>query len=423
MVQRGQFRVATVVAAIGGVTCAGVADEVSVQNDSLQDGQTGAIQAGFIGGESAAAWLTSPCDGSIVAVQVLWLSLFQNTGQSLEDSITIYAAGTFPNPGSELAFLEAPLMTDGFLNEFRYLDKNSTIPLDVPVSAGQKFIVSFKFFNDPDPFLGPSVVTDLNGCQAQKNAIFATPGGWLNFCAFGPSGDFVIRGVVECGELPGACCLAGGGCIGDLTESACDAAGGVYQGGASTCRSITCPQPGACCLATGQCVDGVNSTQCTQQGGIYQGNGSSCSTADCPQPTGACCFDTGFCLSLTDGNCNSAGGAFQGAGVSCIGGICSLGACCFDSGFCLQLSEADCLGAGAAFSGLLTQCDPGDTCPSDPGKCPADLNDDGNVGPADLGSLLAAWGTDPGGPPDFNDDNTVGPADLGELLATWGPCE
>ena len=55
-------------------------------------------------------------------------------------------------------------------------------------------------------------------------------------------------------------------------------------------------------------------------------------------------------------------------------------------------------------------------------ECPADLDGDGNVGILDLLALLAAWGTDPGGPPDFDGDGTVGILDLLTLLANWGPC-
>ncbi len=58
---------------------------------------------------------------------------------------------------------------------------------------------------------------------------------------------------------------------------------------------------------------------------------------------------------------------------------------------------------------------------SDPGG-PPDFDGDGNVGVPDLLTLLAAWGTDPGGPPDFDGDGTVGIADLLLLLAAWGPC-
>ncbi|MCH8151057.1 MAG: FG-GAP repeat protein [Planctomycetes bacterium] len=57
-----------------------------------------------------------------------------------------------------------------------------------------------------------------------------------------------------------------------------------------------------------------------------------------------------------------------------------------------------------------------------PGKCPWDLDGTGGVGILDLLALLAAWGTDPGGPPDFDGDGTVGILDLLTLLANWGPC-
>ena len=45
------------------------------------------------------------------------------------------------------------------------------------------------------------------------------------------------------------------------------------------------------------------------------------------------------------------------------------------------------------------------------------MNGDGTVNGADLGLLLAAWGTDGG---DFNGDGTTNGADLGLLLAAWG---
>ena len=54
--------------------------------------------------------------------------------------------------------------------------------------------------------------------------------------------------------------------------------------------------------------------------------------------------------------------------------------------------------------------------------CPWDLDGSGSVSTADLLGLLAAWGTDPGGPPDFNGDGTVSTADLLELLGNWGAC-
>ena len=51
--------------------------------------------------------------------------------------------------------------------------------------------------------------------------------------------------------------------------------------------------------------------------------------------------------------------------------------------------------------------------------CPADFNGDGIVGGADLGLLLAAWGSSRG---DLNGDGTTSGADIGLLLAAWGDC-
>lgn len=52
--------------------------------------------------------------------------------------------------------------------------------------------------------------------------------------------------------------------------------------------------------------------------------------------------------------------------------------------------------------------------------CPADLNGDGIVNGADLGILLANWGTNLAG--DFIPPAGVGPEDLAILIAAWGPC-
>lgn len=54
--------------------------------------------------------------------------------------------------------------------------------------------------------------------------------------------------------------------------------------------------------------------------------------------------------------------------------------------------------------------------------CTADLDGDCVVGIEDFLALLAAWGTDPGGPPDLDDDGSVGINDFLGLLAAWGPC-
>jgi hypothetical protein len=206
-----RIRTFVIGAAIGVTGSMAPATEVVVQNDSLGAGDQGIIQAGFDAGESAAAWLTSPCNGDIVAVQVFWRSLTGTEPQSVEESITIFEAGSFPVPGAELSTIVGPVMTDAVFNEFRFLDENQTIPLNVPVTNGQTFVVSFKFLNDPNPAAGPSVVNDVDGCQGGRNGIDAAGLGWVNACLLGVGGDWVIRAVVNCADVSGPGSVPNGG--------------------------------------------------------------------------------------------------------------------------------------------------------------------------------------------------------------------
>ncbi len=168
------------------------AQQVVLQNDSVTDFGNATIQAGFVGGEAASAWLTSSCAGSMVAVQILWLSTTGTGPDILEDSIVINNAGAFPNPGTQLALISGPLLSDGFFNEF-------ALSVPVTVQLGSTYVVSL-VFDDASPPTGPSVVTDTNGCQSGKNGIFAIPpAAWFSSCDLGVTGDFAIRAVVDCG--------------------------------------------------------------------------------------------------------------------------------------------------------------------------------------------------------------------------------
>lgn len=177
------------------------ANEVTVQNDSLVNNAQGTIEPGFAADEAAATWLTSPCDGNIVAVDVLWRSLNGGAAQSVEEAIAIYSTGVFPYVTTLLENIVGPVMTDGVINEFRYLDENNTIPLSVPVTQGATYAIAFFFANAPNPAEGPSIVADT-GCQAGKNVLFGDIGlgekHWYSSCDLGVSGDWVIRAVVDC---------------------------------------------------------------------------------------------------------------------------------------------------------------------------------------------------------------------------------
>ncbi|HWL92337.1 MAG TPA: lamin tail domain-containing protein [Phycisphaerae bacterium] len=60
--------------------------------------------------------------------------------------------------------------------------------------------------------------------------------------AIGNPGNFVPD---DCeGEPTGACCNQDGSCDDDLTQSACEANEGLWQGGNTACATVECPQPG-----------------------------------------------------------------------------------------------------------------------------------------------------------------------------------
>ncbi|MEO7326465.1 MAG: hypothetical protein ABIW82_16720 [Dokdonella sp.] len=177
------------------------ANEVTVKNDSLVNNSSGSIQAGFAAGEKAASWLTSPCDGNIVAAQIFWRSLTGGAPISSEDSIDIYRAGTFPTAGALAQELAGPQLNDGVINEFRYLDENNTIPLSVPVTQNETFVLALTFSEAPNPTEGPSVVSDSGGIQPNRNAIYADLGSsfsWFSNTTLGVNGDWVIRAVIDC---------------------------------------------------------------------------------------------------------------------------------------------------------------------------------------------------------------------------------
>lgn len=178
------------------------AAEVTVQNDSLTDFSAGIVQAGFIANEIGASWLTSPCAGNIVAAQIFWRSASGVSGKVLGGSIDIHRAGTFPTPGPLAEQIAAPLLTDGVINEYRYLDDNATIPLVVPVVVNETFVIGYRFSEAPTAS-GPSLVNDTNGIQASRNAIYAIDPGtglgfWFSSQTLGVNGDWVIRAVVDC---------------------------------------------------------------------------------------------------------------------------------------------------------------------------------------------------------------------------------
>ena len=177
------------------------AAEVTIKNDSLTDFGSASIVWGFVTGEMAGSWLTSPCDGNLVAVQIFWRSPSGVTADVIGNAIHIYRAGTFPEPGDEAQTIGGPVLQDNALNEWRYLDDNNTLPLIVPVTANETVVVAFEFPAPPQAGADPSVVRDTDGNTSGRNTIYADIGGsfvWFNSATLGVNGDWVIRAVVNC---------------------------------------------------------------------------------------------------------------------------------------------------------------------------------------------------------------------------------
>lgn len=176
--------------------------EVTLKNDSLTNFGNGAIVWGFLADEMAGSWLTSPCDGNLVAVQVFWRSPSGTEAATIGNAINIYRSGTFPTPGALAQSIGGPVLNDNALNEWRYLDENNTLPLSVPVANGETVVVAFQFAQPPAPNSDPSVVRDTDGNTPGRNAIYADVGGgtfvWIGSSSAGVNGDWIIRAVVNC---------------------------------------------------------------------------------------------------------------------------------------------------------------------------------------------------------------------------------
>ena len=88
--------------------------------------------------------------------------------------------------------------------------------------------------------------------------------------------------------------------------------------------------------------------------------------------------------------------------------------------------SADCDGDGTVDFGQILRGDRPDLNANgvpDGCECYADLNGDGVVQGADLGIMLASWGSVQAGvAADINRDGAVDGTDLGLLLSGWGPC-
>jgi parallel beta-helix repeat protein len=116
----------------------------------------------------------------------------------------------------------------------------------------------------------------------------------------------------------------------------------------------------------------------------------------------------GVFASIADCNINSNTALSDGGGIAFNNSELSLVASTSICGNTPNQTTGDFINAGGNTIGELCE------------SCDGDFNKDGFVDSADLGLLLAQWGTVGSG--DLNNDGVVNAADLGLELAYWGPC-
>jgi len=177
-----------------------------LKNDATVAGVPSTVLNTLLSGESAAAKLTATCSGRITAAEIYWASTVGGTPASLEQSITIFSdTGTAPgvpllNGDGSNAVIATPALVDGVMNTYRHLDPpTNNQALSVPVTAGQLLWVSLALFNSgAGTIFSPGPTYDQDGCKPNRNAAFAIPGGWVDGCLAGLTGDFVIRAELTC---------------------------------------------------------------------------------------------------------------------------------------------------------------------------------------------------------------------------------
>ncbi|MEE2908229.1 MAG: hypothetical protein VX527_10425, partial [Planctomycetota bacterium] len=119
-----------------------------------------------------------------------------------------------------------------------------------------------------------------------------------------------------CPDPVGACCVPSTEQCVDASQALCDAFAGTWWIG-QACADVICFPVGACCLIDGSCVSGSTPESCVAFDGTFQGDATTCDLVECPEPQGWCCTDADDCFELSEVTCDAFGGTWGGAGSTC----------------------------------------------------------------------------------------------------------
>jgi hypothetical protein len=144
----------------------------------------------FAPGEEAGAVFAVPSEHfpiEVLRIGVGWGSVFGGNPAQIEQALHVYN-GQLPNPGTPVFSLFGPQLNDGVINEFNI----EALSVPVVVESAPVAVTLEFYYTNANIMTAPTVVHDGNGCQAGVNLVKAVPGGWLDACQLGVSGDWVF---------------------------------------------------------------------------------------------------------------------------------------------------------------------------------------------------------------------------------------
>lgn len=184
--------------------------EIVVQNDV---GALGNPAYASMKNTRVGAVLTMPKDGTIVGVQIMWGSVLGTAPPMQQQAISFSTDGVNDTPGAPLAQILNPTLVDGGTNVFRYLDPGTnSLPLSVPVLAGQEILIDLTLLPAISPSEGPGVpgiLSDANMVPGRN--LFTVPPlvpFWGDLQVGFGGGDLAIRAIFEPVPEPSSWVLA-----------------------------------------------------------------------------------------------------------------------------------------------------------------------------------------------------------------------
>jgi hypothetical protein len=172
-----------------------------LQNDSLSAGRAAAVAVGMEANDVAASVFILPSDidlFTITKVQVFWDVNPVYAGFDTVCDLNLYCGGP-PNPGPAISTIQGLKLQPGYLNEIE------VVP-GWPVRAGLPFVIGIRYswtVGEIDQ-TSSHITSDYDGCQTGKNLLYdSRTSAWIDPCAAGMPGDFIIRvgGVAERAKL------------------------------------------------------------------------------------------------------------------------------------------------------------------------------------------------------------------------------